>query len=116
MSSKQSTADFIIEQLEPAGRVTCRRMFGEYALYLDEKVIALVCDDQLYMKSTKAGRDYIGDPVEAAPFPGAKNWFLVTGDLWDDRDWLCGLVRVSLPEIPKVKKKSPRAKTKRKKA
>jgi TfoX/Sxy family transcriptional regulator of competence genes len=31
-------------------------MFGEYAIYCNEKVVALVCDNQVFVKPTAAGR------------------------------------------------------------
>ncbi|MCK7502621.1 MAG: TfoX/Sxy family protein [Comamonadaceae bacterium] len=35
-------------------------MFGEYAIYLDGKVVALVCDNQFFVKPTDAGRALLG--------------------------------------------------------
>jgi len=48
--------EFIVEQIENAGVITYRKMFGEYALYCNGKVIALICDNQLFVKPTKAGK------------------------------------------------------------
>jgi len=31
--------------MHDAGAVTFRKMFGEYAMYVDEKIVALVCDN-----------------------------------------------------------------------
>ena len=109
MASKQSTADFIVDQLSHAGVISSKKMFGEYAIYCDGKLPALVADDQLFVKPTDAGRRFIGSPVEAPPYPGAKPCFLIPGDRWDDSDWLCELIRITTRElpvpIPKKKKK-----------
>ncbi len=81
-------------------------MFGEFGVYCDGKMIALICNDQLFMKPTAAGRAFIGDVSEASPYPGAKPCFLISEDRWDDSDWLAQLVRVSAVELPApVKKK-----------
>jgi hypothetical protein len=73
MSTSQATIDFILDQVEGAGEVRARKMFGEYALYCDEKVVALVCDDTLYIKITEPGREFVGSHyAEGAPYPGAK--------------------------------------------
>ena len=56
MSTKQSTIDYLLDQLLGAGDVRARKMFGEYALYLDDKVVALVCNQQLFAKITPAGK------------------------------------------------------------
>jgi TfoX/Sxy family transcriptional regulator of competence genes len=51
------------------------------------KVIALVCDNQLFIKPTAGGRSMIGNVVEAPPYPGAKPHFLI-GEQLDDRPWM----------------------------
>lgn len=106
MSSQQKTVDYIIEQSVSAGTVTARKMFGEYGLYCDGKIMALICDDQLFIKPTAAGRAYLGDVTEGEPYPGAKPYFRVDGDRWDDADWLAGLVKATADALPapKVKK------------
>ena len=54
MATQQRTVDFLVEQVARAGAVTQRKMFGEFALYCDGKVVALVCDDELFVKPTVA--------------------------------------------------------------
>jgi DNA transformation protein len=85
MASKQSTVEYISEQITQAGQIRFRKMFGEYAIYCDEKVVAFVCDDQLFIKPTKAGRELITDLEEAPPYPGAKMYNLISPDQWEDR-------------------------------
>ena len=83
-------------------------MFGEYAFYVNGKVVALLCDNQLYIKPTEGGRLFIGDVVEASPYPGAKNCFLID-DKISDKQWLTHLVKITENELPlpvkKIKKK-----------
>jgi TfoX/Sxy family transcriptional regulator of competence genes len=112
MGSDKDFISFICEQLRGAGEISSRRMFGEAAVYLEAKVVGLVCDNQLFLKPTEAGRAKIGVPVESPPFPGASKWFLLA-DL-DDPEFLAELIRTTadaLP-VPKVKtKKSLAAKS-----
>jgi len=110
MVTRQGTMDFILEQIEGAGPVSARKMFGEYALYLGEKTVALVCDGQLFVKPTVAGRKFIGNVVEGFAFPGAKASFLITGDQWEDRDWLTRLIQITAAELPEPKKKAAKKK------
>lgn len=105
MSSKQETVDYLLGQLRDAGELRSLKMFGEYGIYCDEKMVALVCDDMLYVKPTEAGRSFLGEVEEAPPYPGAKNWFLIPEDSWDDEVWLSELIRVTTPEVPLPKKK-----------
>lgn len=83
-------------------------MFGEYALYCDGKVVALVCDDQLFVKITDKGKAFVDDKyMEGEAYPGAKPSMLVGGDLIENREWISELIQItadSLP-VPKPKKK-----------
>ena len=105
MATQKNTIDYILEQIATAGAVSARKMFGEYAVYCNGKVVAFVCDDELYVKPTTAGKDFIGTVSEAPPYPGAKLYYLITGEQWDDADWLTELIRLSATELPLPKPK-----------
>jgi len=108
VSTQQSTVDYILEQCAAAGTVTAKKMFGEYGMYCDGKVMAFICDDQLFIKPTEAGRAYLGEVIEAEAYPGSKMYFLIDGDRWDDSDWLAGLVRTTADDLPTPKPKKPK--------
>ena len=111
MASKQSTVEFISDQLQELGNIRFRKMFGEYALYCNDKVVALICDDQLFLKPTEGGKSVISNLELAPPYPGAKDYYLITEDYWDDRDYLVELIRVTADTLPvpkpKLKKSIP---------
>ena len=50
MASSLDFIEFICSQIEEAGTVRYRKMFGEYMVYLDEKPVILVCNDIAYIK------------------------------------------------------------------
>lgn len=108
MVSRQSTVDFILEQISESGTVLAKKMFGEYAIYCDGKVVALVCDDQLFVKPTKAGKLFITNYIEGAPYPGAKPYLLISGEMWDESEWLTELIKITTSELPLPKKKQSR--------
>ena len=99
MASQQGTVDFLLDQMAGAGAVCAKKMFGEYGLYCDGKMFAIVADDQLFIKPTDAGRAWIsaqGTLQEAPPYP---------------REWLTQLVQRTVTELPQPKpKKVPKAK------
>jgi len=103
--------EFLADQMAEAGTISFRKMFGEYALYCDAKVVALVCDNQLFTKPTEAGRIHIGDVIEAPPYPGAKNYFLIE-DAFEDREWISDLIRMTAQELPAPKPRKKKAKRK----
>jgi TfoX/Sxy family transcriptional regulator of competence genes len=112
MASSQPNVDFILEQLTDAGDVSARKMFGEYGIYRRGKIVALFCDDQLFVKPTAGGKAFIGRVKEASPYPGAKPCFLITGDQCEDGEWLSELIRITDRELPAPKPKAPKAKAK----
>ncbi|MDD5057683.1 MAG: TfoX/Sxy family protein [Sideroxydans sp.] len=105
MATSQNTIDFLLDQLSGAGEVSTKKMFGEYCLYLSGKPVGLVCDDQLFLKPTAAGKSLIETVIEGAPYPGAKPHLLVSADQWEEREWLCDLVRATARELPLPKPK-----------
>ena len=108
MATDQDFMEFLADQMAEAGAITFRKMFGEYAVYCGGKVVALVCDNQLFVKPTPGGRAYIGEPETAPPYPGAKDYFLIA-DAFEDREWLAGLIRLTAQELPDAAhKKKPR--------
>ena len=104
MASSQNFVDFIVAQIKNAGDIAAKKMFGEYGLYADGKIFGLVCNDKLYIKPTNAGRAFIGNVVEAPPYPGAKPCFLIEEKM-EDSKWLTELVRISVKELPAPKPK-----------
>lgn len=111
MASDLGFVQHVCDQARDAGDVSYRKMFGEYALYVGAKVIALICDDQLFLKPTEAGRALLGSPMEGPPYPGAKPYFIL-GEEIDDRALLTELFRVTESELPSPRPKKPRNKKK----
>lgn len=109
MASDLTFVQYLCDQLQDAGPISYRKMFGEYALYCSNKVVALVCDNQLYIKPTPGGRAVLGTPAEAPPYPGAKPYFLIQDQI-EDRVWMTRLLLVTASELPEPKPKKPRSK------
>ncbi len=110
MASRVETAQYICDQAGLGRRLTYRKMFGEFALYLDGKVLGLICDDELFLKPTPECKAYLGEVTEKPPFPGAKNFFLLSAIL-DDPDRLSEALRITARALPERKVK-PKAKPK----
>lgn len=107
MASRPEFVQYVADQLSQAGAITYRKMFGEYGLYCDGKIFALICDDQLFVKITEAGRRLWPDLETAPPYEGAKPYFLI--EEIDDREILVNLARETCRELPPPKpKKKPK--------
>lgn len=105
MASDQDFVEFVVDQIGRECDVTYRKMFGEYGLYSKGKIVAVICDNQLFVKPTEAGRSYIGNVVEAPPYPGAKPSFLIEEGI-EDGPWLTRLIAITEAERPAPKRKS----------
>jgi TfoX/Sxy family transcriptional regulator of competence genes len=108
MATDKTFLNFIVDQLELAGEITAKSMFGEYSLYSDGKLFAMLADNRFLIKPTESGKAFIKNPVEASPYPGAKPCFLIEN--FDDREWLAELVRITVKELPEPKPKKPKTK------
>ncbi len=102
MASDLEFVQHVCDQVRGAGEVTYRKMFGEYAVYLRGKVVALVCDNQLFVKPTDEGRALLDRPTEGQPYPGAKP-HLVLDEYLDDSALLSEVFRVTEAALPAPK-------------
>jgi TfoX/Sxy family transcriptional regulator of competence genes len=103
MASDLGFVEYVCDQMRDAGMIRFRQMFGEYAVYCDEKVVALICDDQLFIKPTEVGHAFLGKPLEVPPYTGAKPYFLI--DSLDDREGLSQLIGLTARELPQPERK-----------
>lgn len=77
MASNIEFIEFISFQLEGLGCVRCRKMFGDYMIYLDEKPIILVCDNIAYIKRLPELSDLMSDAESGIPYEGAKEHYIL---------------------------------------
>jgi len=50
MATDKAFVDFVLDQIENAGEVTAKKMFGEYGVFSNGKIFALICDNKLFIK------------------------------------------------------------------
>jgi len=104
VTSDPGFVEYVRDQIGAAGDVSSRKMFGEFAIYSGDKVVALVTNDQLFVRPTDGGRAFIGSPVEARPYPSTRAHFLIE-DRLDDGEWMSELIRITALELPPPKPK-----------
>ena len=108
MSTRPETLAYLLDQLGDLPGLRTRRMFGEYCVYLDDKPVAFVCDGLLYVKPTAAGQALMVPPVWGRFYDKAKPHLLVSPERWDERDWLCALLRATAAALPAPRPKPAR--------
>jgi len=114
MASKQEFVDYIIEQIDNAGVITAKKMFGGYHVYSDGKLFALVIDNKLFVKITDSGKEFAKGVTQVPAFPKTKILSFLIEDQLEDGEWLSALVRITVAGLPDPEpKKKPKAKTKK---
>lgn len=93
MASHKDFVDYVVEQLQEAGAIRSRKMFGEYGLYCDDVFFAVICDDQFFVKVTPEGEAAFPALPKAPPYEGAKDSFLVE-DV-EDQEKMTKLTRIT---------------------
>lgn len=104
MPTTRDFIDYITDQLALGERLTHKKMFGEYALYVDAKVVAFACDNSLFVKHSPAAIALAPDLPQRPPYPGAKN-YPVADELLDDAEAMRKLILQTATYLPAPKPK-----------
>ncbi|WP_227497345.1 TfoX/Sxy family protein [Planctomonas psychrotolerans] len=108
MSSDPATVALLTDRLVPLA-VHSAALFGEYALYCDDKVIGLICDDTLYLAPVGLDAELLA-PTEPAPPPGRarRDYHRVPGYALEDLEWLKRVVQATANALPPPEPRTPR--------
>ncbi|WP_337171797.1 TfoX/Sxy family protein [Gemmatimonas aurantiaca] len=111
MATSREFMDFVHERIGLGARVTSRRMFGEYAVYLDGKVLLFVCDNCVFLKPTTAAEPLVHHLPQGAPYPGAKA-YRILDELLEDPVRLQEVLQVTADALPMPKPRTAKKKSK----
>ena len=71
MSSNLAIVEYLVDNISECGDITYKKMFGDYCIYIDSKVLGFVCDDIFYVKRTDIGLKTYPDIEMGYPYEGA---------------------------------------------
>lgn len=108
MATSTRTIEILLESLGDIPAIRTRKMFGEYAVYVDEKVVGFVCDDRLLLKITPASTSLVRTQAMGRPYPGAKDYYHIDEHDWDDREYMTELMLATADSLPAPKPKKPK--------
>ena len=111
MASNLEFVEYVCDQISGAGEISYKKMFGEFTIYCDGKVIGLICNNQFFVKKTEKGASALPGCEEAEPYQGAKPCLLI--DSVDDRDLMTKFISATYRELPEPKPKKKKTKTNR---
>jgi TfoX/Sxy family transcriptional regulator of competence genes len=99
VSTSKETVAYIEDQLDGLD-IRTTRMFGEYGIYCDNKVVGFICDDTLFIKPSPVDPAVLEGTVLAPAYPGSKDYHSVPGDLLEHREWLHTAIQSTADALP----------------
>lgn len=107
MPTSAQTMEYIEDQLAGLDLRTAR-MFGEYCVYVDGKVVGFVCNDTLFIKPSGVDPELLSGTEPGHPYPGSKEYHSVPGDLLENAEWVREAVQATADALPAPKPKKSR--------
>jgi len=104
MATKLDFIEYVCGQIDGAGAIRHKKMFGEYMVYVNDKPLLLVCNNMVYVKILPCLEDLMDDAERDCPYNGAKEHYIL--DI-DNRELSMAVVSAlkSVIPVPKPKKK-----------
>ena len=109
MATDRDFVDYVFEQAGLGARLTARRMFGEYALYVDGVVVAFCADNSLFLKRVPETIALLDGLPQRELFPGSKPYALAD-ELLDDPERLHDVLLALQRTLPAPKPKGSKVK------
>lgn len=109
MPSSLEFTKYVCDQIQGAGAISYRKLFGEFAVYCNLKPIFLIIDDRVYVKIHDVSTRYLAHEEQAIPFEGARLHYCLQ-DV-DNREMMTQLA-VALEEVTPLPKRRSRKRSK----
>ena len=115
MPVTDSFLEFVLEQLDPVGPMTSKRMFGGVGLYAGDLFFGLLSRDVLYLKTDESNRGMMKKAGARAfePYPGQgkgkMQYFSVPAAILEDNEELIAWATKSVA-VARTQRLSPKPK------
>lgn len=106
MATQKETVEFILQKLGDPSSFAVRAMFGEYALYAKGKVVALICNDQLFVKILPESEALEGMCEKTSPYLGARPHYVIEESQLSTLQSLPDILLAISESLPAKKKKA----------
>jgi len=102
MASDLDYVQYVIDQIKINGKITYKKMFGEYLIYFNNKPVVMICDNTAFVKMLDCIKSLMENAETGFPYEGAKEHYIVNVD---DSEHLSNVVIVLEKNVPIPKKK-----------
>lgn len=104
MATTNEYIEYVCEQIDGIGAIRYKKMFGEFMVYVNDKPVIIVCDNNAFVKKLDCIEEMMKNAKLGYPYKGAKEHYIL--DI--DNSEFCKSVVSKIEEvtpIPKPKKK-----------
>jgi TfoX/Sxy family transcriptional regulator of competence genes len=102
MATTINFIEYVCDQIMGTGAIRYRKMFGEYMVYVNDKPILLVCDNNVYVKKLDCLTEKMQEAQVGFPYNGAKEHYILDIDNMDlSKEVVSLLESVTTLPIPK---------------
>ncbi len=104
MATTNEYIEYVCEQINGIGVIRYKKMFGEFMIYVNDKPVIIVCNNNAFVKKLDCIEEMMKDAKVGYPYKGAKEHYVLDIDNSD----FCKNVVSKIEEVtplPKPKKK-----------
>ena len=104
MATSVDFIEYVCSQIEGAGAVRYKKMFGEYMVYVNDKPILLVCDNTVFVKMLPCIAALMQGADKGYPYDGAKEHYILDIDNMVFAKEVAAVLE-PVTQVPKTRKK-----------
>ncbi len=104
MATTNEYIEYVCEQINGIGVIRYKKMFGEFMIYVNDKPIIIVCNNNAFVKKLDCIEEMMKDAKLGYPYKGAKEHYVLDIDNSDFCKKIVSKVEEVTP-IPKPRKK-----------
>lgn len=80
MATTLDYIEYVCEQIEGIGEIRYKKMFGEYMVYVNNKPVITVCDNNVFVKKLDCIEEIMKEAETGYPYKGAKEHYILDID------------------------------------
>lgn len=104
MATTNEYIEYVCEQINGIGDIRYKKMFGEFMVYVNDKPVIIVCDNNAFVKKLDCIEEMMKDAKLGYPYKGAKEHYVLDIDNSDFCKNIVSKIEKVTP-LPKPRKK-----------
>ncbi len=80
MATTNEYIEYVCEQIRGIGETRYKKMFGEYMVYINDKPVLIVCNNNTFVKKLECIEEIMKDAETGFPYKGAKEHYILDID------------------------------------